>query len=99
MVWNLLIHIIAGILGRNIFTLNFHGILWCLLIATIVQGIDMIRVYNYHKKRIERTTLVHIREEKMRNFKRRAPIIMPQIYIVKVLFYGAVTFAVAAIAR
>lgn len=94
-----MMHIGAGILGRNIFTINLYGILWCFLFIAIVQGIDVIRVYSYHKKTIERTTLVHIREEKMRNFRRRAPIIMPEIYVVKVLFYGAVTLVVATIAR
>jgi len=98
MIWNLLIHIIAGILGRNIFTFTLHGILWCLLITAIVQGIDMIRIYNYHKKRIEQAS-PHVKEEQVRIFRKRTPIIMPQIYILKVLFYGAVTLVVSAIVR
>lgn len=98
MLWNILIHIIAGILGKNIFTINIYGILWCYLIATIVQGIDMIRVYSYHKKRVEQAN-PELREEQMRNFRRRAPVVMLQIYIVKVLLYGTVTLAVAAIVR
>ena len=98
MVLNLLIHISAGILGRNIFNINFPRILWCFLFVAIVQGIDMIRVYRYHKKRVDQA-IPHLREEQMINFRRRAPIIVPQIYIVKVLFYGAVTLAVAAIVQ
>ena len=99
MIWNLLLHIIAGIIGRHIFTLNLRGILWCLLITAMVQGVDMLRLYSYYKKRIEQTTLEHIREEKLRIFRKRAPVTMPQIYIVKVLFFGFVTLAVAYISR
>ena len=98
MVLNLLIHIGAGILGKNIFNTSFPGILWCFLFVAIVQGIDMIRVYRYHKKRIDQA-IPHLREEQMINFKRRVPIIMPQIYILKVLFYGAVMLAVATIVQ
>lgn len=98
MLWNTLIHIIAGILGRNIFIINIHGILWCLLVTAVVQGIDMIRVYKYHKKRVELSNPV-IREDHMKNFRKRAPIIMPQIYIVKVIFYGLITLAIATIVR
>lgn len=98
MIWNLLIHIIAGIIGRNIFTIDLDGILWCLLIAIITQAVDMIRPYSYHKKRVDQA-IPEVREKQMINFRRRAPIIMPQIYILKVLFYGIVTLAVAGIAR
>jgi len=98
MIWNLFLHIIAGIVGRHIFTLKASGILWCLLIAAIVQGIDMIRVFKSHKKRIERAS-PQLREEQMRNFRKRAPVIMPQIYVGKVLLYGAITLIVSAIAR
>ena len=98
MVLNLLVHISAGILGRNIFNINFPGISWCFLFVAIVQGVDMIRVYRYHKKRVDQAT-PHLREEQMIKFRRRAPIIMPQIYIVKVLLYGAVTLVAASIMR
>ncbi len=98
MVLNLLIHIGAGILGRNVFNTSFPGILWCFLFVAIVQGIDMIRVYRYHKKRIDQAA-PHLREEQMINFRKRAPIIMPQIYVVKVLLYGAVTLVAASIMR
>jgi len=99
MIWNLFLHTIAGIIGRHIFTLNLKGILWCLLITSGVQGIDMVRIYGYHKKRIELSPLEHIKEEKMRTFKKRAPIILPQVYIGKILFYGFITLAVAYIGR
>lgn len=98
MIRNLIIHIIAGILGRNTFTINVDGILWCLLIAMITQAVDMIRVYRYHKNRVEQAN-PEVRDEQMITFRKRAPKVMPYIYIMKVLFYGIVTFAVAGIAR
>ena len=99
MVWNLFLHTVIGLLGNSIFTISFHGILWCLLVTLAVQGIDMARIYRQQKRRVEQTSLEHIREEKMRNFQRRAPIILTQIYIGKVLLYGFVTLAIAYVTR
>lgn len=98
MIWNHLIHIIAGIIGYQIFTWSKSGLLICALITAGVQAIDIFRIYFYHKNLILASPLT-VKEEKMRVFKDRAFYIFSQLYIWKVIWYGSVTILAAAITR
>ena len=97
MFWNFVVHVVAGILWRNsLFTFDWRGVIMCVLMALVVQGLDMFRIYRQTKERIDGQP-PYLRDSQMATFKKRAPIIMPQLYVGKVLFYAAVTFIAAAI--
>ena len=98
MLWNLGLHIIAGVFGREIFTWTFEGFMWCIAITAIVQGIDMLRLYSTTVKRI-RQQPTHIQDKQMQTFKKRLPVTFPQLFIAKLVGYGLVTLVAAIIGR
>lgn len=98
MLWNTGLHIIAGLFGSNIFSWTSQGIIACLVITSLIQGIDMTRLYRTTVKRINEQP-DHIRDEQMQTFKKRLPITFPQLFIMKVIGYGLVTMASASIMR
>ncbi len=98
MLWNLGLHIIAGLFGANIFTWTGVGIMTCAVITCIVQGIDMFRIYHTTIKRINRQP-PNIQMEQMKTFRKRMPITFPQLFVTKVIGYGLVTLATASIVR
>ena len=63
------------------------------------EALDTIRVYIEIKRRIEQHQDAHARQEQMATFKKRRFITLPQIYIMKAIFYCMVTLASAYIAR
>jgi hypothetical protein len=94
MIFNLLLHIAGGIFGKNLFTLTARGILTCLLITILVQAIDMVRIYKYHRKRSELSGPEPITlRNKVTLYK------FAQWYLLKVIFYGGIMLIVASIAR
>jgi hypothetical protein len=98
MIWNIFLHIGTGIFGANLFYWSKEGIFSCIIIAVLIQGIDIIRVYKYHKNRIL-TAPENIRENQMRVFTKRAPFFLFQMYLFKVIFYGLVTMFSANIVQ
>ena len=98
MIWNFCIHIIAGILGSKIFTWTSEGIIWCIVMTFIIQGISMFQMYQTTVKRIRQQPL-QIQDEQMRTFRKRLPIIFPQLFIAKLIGYGLLTMASANILR
>lgn len=98
MIWNLGLHIIAGIFGYEIFTWKFEGIILCGILTSIVSGIDMFRLYHSTVKRI-RQQPPHVQDEQMRTFKKRLPITFPQLFVAKFIGYGLVTLVTASIVR
>lgn len=99
MLWNFCLHIVIGVLGNNIFTFTSSGLLECFAIAMFTQAIDTIRIYYETKKRIEHRQLVKEREEHMNHYMKNRFIILPQLAVMKAIFYGIVTLASAYVAR
>ena len=99
MIWNLFIHIIAGIVGYRIFAFQYPGFVYCLAMTVVIQGIDMFRIHYSTKKRILRES-PHIRNRQLKNLKDSAYFYkLAQIYILKVIFYGLVTLVSSSIMR
>lgn len=98
MIWNMGLHIIAGLFGTKIFIWTVTGIITCVVITCLVQVIDMLRIYRKTITRINQQP-PHIQEEKMKAFKQRLSIIFPQLFIMKVIGYGLVTLIAASVFR
>jgi len=98
MLWNHIIHIVAGIFGASIFLWTGDGILLSAIIAALSQATDTIRMYFYHKNHIL-SAPEGVREEQMHNFKEGALYKFAQLYIVKVIWYGVVTLITAQLMR
>ncbi|ODS32281.1 MAG: hypothetical protein SCARUB_02583 [Candidatus Scalindua rubra] len=98
MLWNLGIHIIAGLFGANIFTWTGVGIMTCVIITCVVQGIDMFRIYHTTMKRINQQPPDILMEQK-KAFRKRMLITFPQLFVMKVIGYGLITLATASIVR
>lgn len=98
MLWNHGLHIVAGILGVNIFIWSGSGVLASVILVSITQAIDIVRMYFYHRNRILAAP-AEVREEQMMNFKQGAIYKFAQLYIAKVIWYGLVTLVAAQIMR
>ncbi|MFB4204708.1 hypothetical protein ACEZHJ_12945 [Arhodomonas sp. KWT2] len=98
MIFNLLMHIVAGIFGPQLFTVSSQGILLCLAFTAVVQGVDMRRIYKEHKGYILARP-PEVREEQLKTFNERKYYTFPWLYVTKMLFYGSLTLGVAAIVR
>ena len=89
MIWNLAIHTAAGYFGSGMFTLDSKGIITCLVITALVQGIDMIRIY----REIEDRGIVNeVGPQGIGTLIYK----LVQTYIMKILFYGSITLLVAS---
>lgn len=98
MVWNILMHVVAGIVGPQLFSWSMQGVIICAVVTGVIQGIDMWRIYKYHKNRIL-SEPPHIRDEQLKIFNEGAIYKFSQLYIFKIILYGAITMSVAAITR
>ncbi|MBS1258119.1 MAG: hypothetical protein MAG551_01172 [Candidatus Scalindua arabica] len=98
MIWNIGLHIIAGLFGTKIFVWTVTGILTCVAITCFVQSIDMLRIYRTTMTRINQQP-PHIKDEQIKAFKQRLPIAFPQLFIMKVIGYGLVTLISASVFR
>lgn len=98
MLWNHSLHIVAGVLGANIFLWSGSGVLATLILAVVAQAIDIVRMYFYHRNRILAAP-EDVRDEQMANFKQGALYKFAQLYVVKVIWYGLVTLVAAQIMR
>ena len=98
MLWNHFIHALAGVLGASIFSWSRQGIIAAAILAAVVQGIDTVRMYFYHKRLILQSP-PGIQEERMKVFEEGAIYKLVQLYVVKAAWYGLVTLLAAAAAR
>lgn len=98
MLWNTLIHAVLGVLGRNAFAWSLQGTAGAVGIAAVVQGIDMIRVYRYHNGRFLASPAGQS-EDEIRAFRQGLKIKLPQLYILKILWYASITLLSAAVSR
>ena len=98
MIWNHLLHLIAGIIGSSIFNFTGVGILTTITITAFTQIIDTIRMYRYHKNLILKKP-DEIKEEQLHNFKSGAFYKFFQLYLLKVVWYSLIILLTAYITR
>lgn len=99
MIWNLFIHIIAGIVGYRIFAFQYPGFVYCLVMTVVIQGIDMFRIHCSTKKHILRAS-PHIRDRQLKDLKGSGYFYkLAQIYVAKIVFYGLVILVSSSIMR
>ncbi len=98
MIWNHLIHIIAGLIGASIFLFNVEGILTAVLITAITQTVDIIRMYRYHRNLILQKP-DEIKEEQLRIFNKGAFLKFSQLFLLKVVWYSIIILFAAYITR
>ena len=98
MIWNIIIHIILGAIGRKIWLAGLNGFLAMIVIVMLVQAIDMVRVVKYHRIRYETSAAYSSSGVPFKNL----PYIrykMIQYYVfLKTLPYGVITYATAQLA-
>lgn len=99
MIWNHLLHILFGFIGRNLLTLSKEGFLICFSITAVVQGIDVIRFHNYSIKRLMTESPDSIHNGHLEAVKKGAPYRLVQLWLIKVIWYGSVSMLVAHIFR
>lgn len=100
MIRNIIIHIVLGYFGKTVFDFSINGIIWVLVISLVIQGLDMISYYRKQIKLVSRTIDETARQEKIGYIKTKAHRLkIFQLYVIKVLFYGALTLFTAYIFR
>lgn len=99
MILNLFVHIIAGVVGYKIFSFQSPGLIYCLAMTIVLQGLDMFRFHSNTKKRVLRAPS-QLREKQLENLKGKVYFFkLAQIYVTKVVFYGLVTLVASSIMR
>jgi hypothetical protein len=98
MLWNTLIHSVLGVIGREAFVWSPQAIAGALGIAAAVQGIDMMTVYRRHVALFLASPAGEDAGE-VRAFRQGLKIKLPQLYVLKVVWYSCITLLVAAAAR
>jgi hypothetical protein len=99
MLLNHIIHIVLGIFVRNIFLWTIKDIIFCLVITSLIQGVDTVRFYLYCKNRLLAEHPDSIANGRFAAFQRSAVFKMSQLFILKILWYSGITMLTAAIAR
>ena len=97
MIWNHLLQAAFGYVARGALTWSANGILICLAVTGVVQGIDTARFHSYSMKRLvaERPESVH--DGYLEAVKKGAPYKLAQLWVVKVAWYGGVSMVIAQI--
>ena len=98
MLWNHLLHVVAGVIGATIFNWSGAGILTAGIVAAVTQAIDTVRMNFYHRDRILQAP-PDVREQQMKAFKQGAVIKLVQLYVVKVCWYAVVLLLAAYVTR
>lgn len=94
MLWNHLLHALAGILFPTLFLWTTDGILAAAAIAVVAQGIDTLRMYSENKAMALRPSMgEHAAAMKIFLYK------LAQLFLFKVVWYGLVTLIAASAMR
>ena len=99
MIWNYLLQGFFAYIARNVLIFSVNGLLLCLLVTSVIQGIDTIWFYFYSKKRFLRGTPEAIHDGRLEAFKDGAVYKIPQLFIFKVIWYSCFSMGVAAVLR
>lgn len=90
LLWNLMLHIGAGVFGCKLFTFEYRGILFSAVVAAVVQFISSLQMHFFIKKN---------KPESITNKDNPYYYKMIQWYLMKVILYGMVTLCSAYITR
>lgn len=88
----------SGVLGREAFGWSWQALAGVLGISTVVQGIDMLAVYSRHNALFLASSAGQD-PAAVYAFRQGLKIKLPQLYVMKVIWYSFITLTVAAIAR
>ena len=83
------LHILAGIVGSEVFLQSFAGIAFVMIFSVVVQGLDTVGVYH---------TYIQLMSDKP-EVQRQLPIKFTWLFASKVIWYGLITTLVAAFVR
>ena len=98
MYWNIVMHILIGLLGTEHFTVTTKGILFTFFIVTFTQCTELIRYYMEEKKKIESGT-VKEHEAKMEEFKKGLPKVLPVMFAQNLIMYSVIVLFSAEVGR
>lgn len=110
MLANLVIHIIAGVIGVHLFLLNARGITYAMFFSAIIQGMDSLAMYFNYRKLIQHmyhSMTTSAPTDELRNYAKGSgvrtlrvlPYKIAQTFVLKVLWYCAVTVATSLVIR
>lgn len=98
MVWNVVVHIIIGLLGSDIFILTKGGIVMALVLVAGTQAFEVVRVYDNARKKIESLSESE-RNSKLEEFKKDLPVFIGKKYIMNVVYYTFLLLIAAQLVR
>lgn len=99
MIWNHFLHILLGLLGKNLLTFTKEGLLVCFSITAVVQGIDIIRFYFYSTNRLMTESPESIHNGHLDAVKKEAPYKLLQLWLFKISWYGSFSMFIAYLLR
>lgn len=84
------VHLWAGVVGSEVFSLSVQGFAFAMLFVGILQGLDTIGFYHTYK-RLLATSSPEVRKE--------LPIKTAWLFVMKVVWYGSLTMVTAVVVR
>lgn len=93
MIWNHLLHAGFGLIASGMFPWSFSGVLTSMGFSVIIQGIDMIRLYKFYRVRFSPNKTPERSGLTVFIYK------LSQLYIMKIVWYAAVTLVAASVIR
>src|SRR3990172_5609306 len=99
MIYNHLLQAAFGYFARDALTWSTNGVLICLAVTAVVQGIDTARFYSYSTRRLMAERPESSYDGQLAAVKKDAPYKLAQLWVLKVLWYGGVSMVIAQVSR
>lgn len=90
MILNHVLHVWAGVVGSEVFSLSVPGIAFAILFVGILQGLDTISLYHRYTKLLTASSPEALKQ---------LPIKTAWLFTMKVLWYGMLTIVAAIVVR
>lgn len=98
MIWNHILQAAFGYFAREALVWSINGVTICILVTSVIQGIDTYRFYLGFRNRFA-SDFVALEDGRFAAFQRDALLKFGQLFIFKVMWYGGVSLMVAHLAR
>lgn len=98
MVWNILVHIVIGILGTELFDWSAQGILYSLLVVCVTQPAEIARQYSTDKNKAAQKP-AHQRKAEVAEFNKNFKKELISTLIQNIIMYMAIVLMSAEITR
>ncbi|MFQ5328569.1 MAG: hypothetical protein ACE5D4_01095 [Thermodesulfobacteriota bacterium] len=100
MIWNVIMHILIGVLGTTFFSFTPKGIAFAVILTVATQGVDLIRLYRDKLKRLEnKPTRDKLRTANIEAFKREFKEKLPKLYLRNVGIFTLIVIFASEIGR